>query len=239
MPRNDFPSCEIHVWQATSNAELADELRPAISNAECQRAQRFRHAEDAQQFVVARGVLRTIVGHYLDQPSRNVQFCYGSTGKPEVADDSRLQFNVSHSGGMVLVAIANEREVGVDVERINRVFEFESLAAHFFSPSENAALQKIPADMRRRAFFLTWSRKEALLKAKGEGLAALRNEFQLPVLSDPLPKALRVMDREQSKWLVTDLPCGDDYAAAVAVRGFVMQPRLRPWQEIASSRNQQ
>lgn len=236
MQKPHIPTGEIHVWQAMSTVELAAELKPAISIEECRRARCFRHSEDAQRYIVARGVLRTVLGHYLNQPSRNVQFRYGQAGKPTLRDDTTLQFNVSHSGSMVLVAVAVQCEVGVDVERINPAFDFERLATHFYSPSENAALQRFSHEKKRRAFFLTWSRREALLKAKGIGLAALQSEFRLPVLENALPTPLRVVDREQGDWLVADLPVSVDYVAALAIKGVTLQPRLRQWSEIASGR---
>lgn len=231
MPQNHISKDEIHVWQATPSAELAAVLLPVLSRDECARASRFRQASDAQRFVTARGVLRTVLGQYLDQPARNVQICYGQAGKPALAVDAALQFNVSHSAEMVLVAISRQRAVGVDVEHISPMLDFEPLADHFFFPTEKAAIEMAPVYMKRRAFFLTWSRKEALLKAQGEGLPALPNLCPMPAVANSFFITLRVVNQKSTEWVVSDLSVGSHYAAAVAAEGATMRVTLRQWAE--------
>jgi len=217
---------EVHVWCAAVDheASLLDRLQQLLSAEERAKANRFRLPKARAEFVVARGLLRIIVGRYLDTKPAYMQFCTGPHGKPALLAQSgqaALRFNVSHSGGFILYAVSRQREVGVDLERICSELAVEDLAARFFSPRENAALLGLPKNRRRDGFFACWTRKEAFLKAKGDGLSQPLDGFDVS-LAPGEPAALlgsRSHARDVERWSIREVPSIPGYAGAVAGEG--------------------
>ena len=167
---------QIHVWCAGLEApasRLAAFAR-TLSEHERNRAERFQFDRDRDRFIIRRGLLRQILGCYLNTDPAQVSFSYESRGKPVLAgirDGQTLHFNLSHSHGLALFAVARQSALGIDVERIRPIPEIDQIAARFFSPYENALLDDLPKDQLPEAFFHCWTRKEAYLKATGEGIA--------------------------------------------------------------------
>ncbi len=216
----------VHVWQARLDqfAGRQGQMLELLSADERERAARFHFAADRSHFIAARALLRTLLGRYLDLPPGQLSFSYGPYGKPALAGEGEsraLRFNVSHSHGVALYAVARERDVGVDVEYLRRDILGESLAERFFSAREVATLRALPADVQPQAFFNCWTRKEAFIKARGEGLSFPLDRFEVSL--DPKePAALvSVMDdpREASRWSLQALPVEEGYVAALAVEG--------------------
>ena len=224
----------VHVWQARLDqfAEQQDRLLGLLSADERERAERFHFARDRSHFIVARGLLRTLLGRYLDSPPGRLSFSYGPYGKPTLSgeDDGRaLRFNVSHSHGVALYAVARGRAVGVDVEYVRDNMVGESIAERFFSAREVAALRALPAEVQPLAFFNCWTRKEAFIKARGEGLSFPLDQFEVS-LNPKEPAALvsiRDDPREASRWSLQALPLEEGYVAALAVEGHDW--RLEGW----------
>ena len=200
------------MWQvgldppAANVAALADLLSPD----EHARAARLRAAERRRRFVVARGVLRTILGRYLGLDSTTLRFDYGPHGKPTLTT-APLRFNVSHSHDLALVAVTREREVGIDVERVRDTVEVARLAARFFSSAEQALLAALPPADRPGAFFRLWTCKEAYLKATGEGVSRA-----LATLDMTGPQVL-VRGTVDDRFTLYGLRPDPGYAAALAV----------------------
>jgi 4'-phosphopantetheinyl transferase len=226
LAENAFPSQEIQLWSvslATVVAHLQD-VQPHLSTTEVERAQRYHFAADRARFIVGRGLLRMIVGHYLGIKPAEVGFCYNTYGKPALAleDGERgLQFNLSHAGDRLLYAFAWQRAVGVDVERIRANIEYEVIAVRFFSPQERAALAAVPAKLRLAAFFDGWTRKEAYLKAQGAGLSLPLDSFDVTITPGE-PAALiatRPNAAEAGRWSMQALDVGDEYRAALVAEG--------------------
>ncbi len=217
---------EVHVWRIrlVPRPSEREELLMVLSPAERERAGRFRFSCDREEFVSAHGLLRLILGRYTGQLPARLCFSYAPSGKPALASGAGnvwLRFNICHSGKLLLVAVAREREVGIDVEQINASFAFEEFAARFFSLRENAALLALDAKGRRDAFFACWTRKEAFLKAKGCGLGQSLDLFDVS-LARGEPAALLAVKNdpaETRRWSLRDLHPGADYAAAVAAEG--------------------
>lgn len=187
------------------------------------RAERFRSPTDARRFVAGRGILRAILGRYLGRDPSTLSFRYDASGKPSLAPDggeTRCRFNVSHSNALALYAIAWEREVGVDVEYV-RPGSNEGIAERFFAPREVASLGQFPADRRDRAFFACWTRKEAYLKARGQGLLLGLDRFEVSVDPDETVVSLRsdAERAEASRWSLRALAPAPGHAAAVAAEG--------------------
>jgi 4'-phosphopantetheinyl transferase len=236
-PRPEWPALpceEVHVWRALLDApaERVRRLLEVLAPDERERAARFHFERDRRRFAVARGLLRTILGSYLNSGPAALRFEYGAQGKPALApghNSDSLRFNVSHSEGVALFALARAREVGVDVERVSGRVECEEIAGHFFSPGEVARLRALPAEMREAAFFDCWTRKEAYIKARGEGLSLPLDGFDVS-LAPGEPAALlanRLDPSEVARWSLRALAPWPGFAAAVAAEGRGW--RLKCW----------
>jgi len=234
---------EVHVWQASldqSESQIANYHRTLAAD-ERARAERFHFSADRRRFVVARGALRAILGLYLNRAPECLSFRYSSYGKPELASEKgadQIYFNLSHSNGMALYAVSYGCQVGVDLECLRSNLEVEQIAERFFSRREVSALHALPAAVRRHAFFLCWTRKEAYIKARGEGLSLPLTQFDVS-LTPGEPAALlctRPDSDEVSHWFLQDLtPELSGYAAALAVSGGCGSLALWKWS--ASSEN--
>jgi 4'-phosphopantetheinyl transferase len=217
-------SAEVHVWRACLDptASCVERLQCSLSPDELQRAARFHFPRDQRRFTVARGVLRDILSRYLGVPPSELRFRYSSYGKPALAngfDDRGVCFNVSHSHEMALFAVTCGREVGVDIEYLGREIGGEEIAEHFFSARERANLRELPAEAKHEAFFNCWTRKEAYIKAHGEGLSLPLDQFDVS-LAPGEPVALLATHndpREASRWSLQALTPGANYVAALAV----------------------
>ena len=229
---------EVHVWQAGLDRPPAQvhTLLHTLSTDERARAERFHFRRDREHFIVARGLLRAILGRYLNREPGRLQFRYSPYGKPALAQDSGgtgLCFNVSHSHGLALYAVTRGREVGVDVEHIRPTPHLEQIAERFFSHREVSALLSLPQDLRAVAFFLCWTRKEAYIKAKGEGLSLPLDRFDVSLIPGE-PAALlgtRGDPREAYRWSLRELTPAPGYAAALAVEGHGWRLACWRWLE--------
>jgi 4'-phosphopantetheinyl transferase len=162
-----------------------------------------------------------------------LQFDYGARGKPALATQysaTGVRFNISRSSGLVLCVVARGREVGVDLEQIRPAIAREGIPERFFSPREVAALRALPVDAQPEAFFSCWTRKEAYVKARGEGLALHLDSFDVSLVPGEPAALLRTAGdaREASRWSLHALAPGRGYVAALALEGWPR--RLTCWQ---------
>ena len=218
---------EVHLWQAALDGRPADIFESFLSPDELTRANRFHFIKDRNHFVVARGLLRNLLAAYLGVNSAELRFSYGAQGKPFLLLDSQTQinFNVSHSHGRAAFAFSRGRELGVDIEYVKDDFEADSIATRFFSRAEVLALHTVPADLRNQAFFNCWTRKEAYIKARGEGLSMPLDQFDVTLRPDE-PAALLTNyrdDREVSRWSMQSIAAPAGYAGALVVEGHDWQ----------------
>lgn len=178
-------SGEVHVWSAGLDVPPGtfDYLHATLASDERHRGARFRFEHDRCRFVVARGTLRDLLGRYLQTRPGRISLVYNAFGKPELSPEygSRLTFNLSHSADLVLVAIAVGANVGVDLEYTRPQSDYAEIARHFFSAAEVDHFNALPGHLHEEAFFDCWTRKEAYLKARGEGLAIPLNSFSVPL----------------------------------------------------------
>ncbi|MCA1567210.1 MAG: 4'-phosphopantetheinyl transferase superfamily protein [Acidobacteria bacterium] len=227
---------EVHLWRA-SLAQTPDALRrlhSTLAPDEAAKAARFHFPRDRDHFIAARGLLRRLLGRYLAQPPDSLRFAYGAYGKPSLggaaAAAQDLRFNLSHSHELALYAFARGRELGVDLEHMRPDFAGEDIAERFFSAREVSMLRTLPAEARTPAFFNCWTRKEAYIKARGEGLSHPLDAFDVSLIPGE-PAALlgtRGDPRELTRWSLHSLDVGEAYAAAVVVQGT--DYTLRLWQ---------
>lgn len=214
---------EVHVWQATLDDQLSDGLKLILSEDEISRANRFHFATDRNHYIVARGLLRKLLAAYLGVGSAELQFLYAEKGKPYLEEIQRrsINFNLAHSHGMAIYAFSQGRELGVDLEFIRDDLADEKIAERFFSPWEIRALRTIPAELRKQAFFNCWTRKEAYIKARGEGLSMPLVEFDVS-LAPREPAALLKNHKdsgEVSRWTMQSISVAPGYVAALVVEG--------------------
>jgi 4'-phosphopantetheinyl transferase len=163
--------------------------------------------------------LRTILARYTRIDPRDLAFSSGLHGKPHL-NQSDLHFNLSHSEHIALLAVTRDTEVGIDIEHIDPRRTTEDIAARYFSPAEQTELANYPGEERRPAFFRCWSRKEAVIKALGEGLVCPLDSFDVSL--DPHHTRLLALRREHANvtvWSMIAIDAHPDYAAAAALIG--------------------
>jgi 4'-phosphopantetheinyl transferase len=220
-----LPQDEIHVWRFDLNLAASDRerLRRIISREERERADRFHFEADQRRSIIGRGCLRLLLGEILHLPADGLQFEYDEFGKPRLmpVKGPLLQFNVTHSGELILIAITIGRAVGIDVERIRTDFDVDEIATRFFSANERKVLASLDGRAKSEAFFACWTRKEAYLKARGVGLSAALDQFDVSLLRGEEPRLLatRFDPAEAAQWRLRALNPSADYAAALAARG--------------------
>jgi 4'-phosphopantetheinyl transferase len=224
-------AAEVHVWRVPLDCAI-DEMRhlsELLAADERERAARFHFARDRDRFTVGRARLRQLLGRYLGEDPAALEFRYGQAGKPELAG-AGLPFNVSHSDGLAVIAIGGPGRVGIDIERIRPRSEADSLGS-FFAPGEEAALLALPRGLRERAFFACWTRKEAYIKGRGDGLGFGLDRFEVSVSPDAPASLLRVLDHpeEAARWELRSLDAAPDYAGALAVEGHGWRLRSFDW----------
>jgi 4'-phosphopantetheinyl transferase len=227
---------EVQLWRADLDALAPQESRwqQILSADERKRAARFHFAKDRQHFAAARAILRLILRGYLEIDPDHIEFRYSQKEKPYLAGrcaQSGIMFNVSHSGGVALYAFARRIELGVDVERVGREIEVESIARRFFSESEQNDLSNFSAAERVEAFFRCWTRKEAYIKATGEGLSLPLSQFDVSLQPDSEDALLatRPDSKEAKQWLLRRVPAGPGYVGALCGRGRTW--KLTSWFE--------
>ncbi len=219
-------SDEVHVWRASLEMvpPQVKALKQLLSADELIRADRFYFQKDRDHFIVARGLLRLILSRYLQIEANELYFCYGPFGKPALEDETfkkLLRFNISHSHGLALFAVTHKREIGVDLEYISSDISSKDIAEKFFSVREFDTLNALPEHKRMKAFFVSWARKEAYLKARGKGLSGDLNNFDVtPASGDPAELfEIHRFCTEGVSWSLRDLDVEPEYAAALAVEG--------------------
>jgi 4'-phosphopantetheinyl transferase len=187
-------------------------LRALLSAEERDRAARFHFDKHRRYFIAARGILRELLGRYLDKPPAAIEFSYNPYGKPAVEG---IYFNLSHSDNMALYAVSRAREVGVDIERINPAFAEEQIPEQYFSPAEVKVLRALPKQRQTEAFFNCWTRKEAYVKARGLGLSLDLQSFDV-TLAPSEPAAFL---RGAGEWSIEALEIAPGFAAAIVASG--------------------
>jgi len=221
-----LPEDEVQLWRVDLEAIRSEESRwqKILSPDEAKRASRFHFSADRQRFVAARALLRIILASYLNLDPSDLRFSYSKKEKPSLAPNhaaSGITFNLSHSGGIALYAFARGRDLGVDVEQVRRDIDVEPIASRFFSAHEQQQLSKFPPAERVDFFFRCWTRKEAYIKATGDGLSLPLSQFDVSLAAGGTNAlaATRPDASEAERWLLSEVPAGPGYIAAVCVRG--------------------
>jgi 4'-phosphopantetheinyl transferase len=192
-----------------------------LSPDEVERADRFRFDKHRRAFVLGRAALRAFIGGYLRFPPEEASFSYGPKGKPSLSrPPAPLFFNVSNSGELAAYAFTFDCEIGVDVEHRRRLLEIESIAQRFFAPNEVAELMSLSEAERPDGFFNCWTRKEAYIKAVGDGLSVPLDSFRVTLLPD-VPARMVDLDGSTAaaeRWTLHAFTPEPEYAGAIAYR---------------------
>jgi 4'-phosphopantetheinyl transferase len=218
-----FPTSRVDVWRVRLDEPVtAGAEGSVLSPDEIARASRFHFEKDRIHFSQCRSALRVLLAGYLAIPATEVRFEYLTSGKPQLAAEQNpwaLQFNVSHSAAMALIAVGSEHRLGVDIEKIRDDVDTTSLAERFFSLRERAGLQALPDHLRVPGFFACWTRKEAFLKATGDGLSFPLADFSVTTHPDldPALEEIRGNTVARKQWFLADLSVFEGYCATVAL----------------------
>jgi 4'-phosphopantetheinyl transferase len=224
-------SNEVHVWKVNVD-QAPSELGPLwelLQTDEHDRAARFRFPRDKRRFVARRGVLRHILCAYTGEKPAGLRLAYGPFGKPSLASDSAaagVHFNLTHSAGLVLYAVALNRQVGIDTERILAEALSEPLIQRLMSPGELSVFRGLSPSAQCKAFFDCWTRKEAYLKGLGVGLQTEPNTFAVS-LAPEFPATL--LEGADQRWTLHSLSSADGYSATVAAEGHDWTVNLLDW----------
>lgn len=216
---------EVHVWCASLDSLATPKAWQLLSEDEEARAQRFRLELHRQRFVVGRSILRVLLGRYLHTAPESIAFSYAPNGKPFLVPQNSVQsveFNVSHSQEMALYAFVRRQAIGVDIEYVRAFPDMHTIVNRFFSLQEQKLFHSLPASRQTAAFFAAWTRKEAYLKACGEGLSLPLSQFEVSLEPDETAQVLAIDGNrdEAAQWFLQDiLPPISGYRAAVVLRG--------------------
>ena len=226
VPTEFLGQAEVHLWVVplVISAKKSSYFESILSLDEQERAGRFRKTRDAERYVAARGSLRSLLGAYLTIEPDRLQFAYDAYGKPHLAGEeclSLIRFSISHSDDLALFGFARRHKIGVDVESIRLDIGVEDLAARYFSPNEFKRLCSLPMEQQREAFYCGWTRKEAYLKARGEGLSFPLDRVEVSLTPGEPAMILKVSDDPavSRRWIVQHLSPASDYIGAAAVEG--------------------
>ena len=208
-----------------------------LSDEEIRRAEQFLFASGRQHYIRGRRILRILLGIYLNTPPQEVSFRYGRNLKPELAprwSREKLNFNLSHSHGQLLVAIAKDLAVGVDIELVRSNIEIESIAKRFFSSDEINQLTMLEGSDKRQGFFDAWTRKEAYLKAKSEGIGYGLDQFTVSL--NPNQPARLLSDRRDPhalcRWDIRALAAAPGYVAALSFEASGSSAKQFSWNSL-------
>lgn len=221
---------EVDLWHASVDrlSPTLETLYELLTTDERRKAMRFIDARRREQYIVCRGLLRSLASGYLDCHPLEVVFAHNQFGKPYVANATWLEFNVSHSHDMVALAFARDRSVGIDVQRMDAHKFTREFANRVLSPDELSDLRQLDDRQKRIAFARAWVIKEAYVKGVGCGLSLPFNELEVCFSGDE-PPTLRSIRRNPatSRWKLVELQFAEGYNAALAVAGHDW--RLRSW----------
>ena len=220
---------DVHVWRICLDRDLSyvNTLFQTLSSDERQKAESYRIDDDSNRFVVARGTVRKILGEYLNSGPEQIRFSYTRYGKPFLKQEgNNIRFNVTHSRGLALFAVACGREIGIDVEFIDKSFPIVKTAQQVFSPNECYQLQTLEPDLQAASFFRGWTLREAYLKAIGTGFAYPSKHASDPGITSESHVPFRKTGlRRNRDWTLATLNIDDDYKAAIAVEGKICDIR--------------
>ena len=226
----DLGEQDLHIWPVpltASDAAIAAFER-MLSPEEAHRCQRFHFQQHRRSYTISHGVLRALLGRYLKTSPEKIDFRYERAGKPALAiPATNLTFNMAHSGEFAVYAFARNCRVGIDVERVRPLADLETIATRFFSPEECSQVLELDTAERVLAFFRCWTRKEAYIKAVGDGLSMPLDRFQVSLAASAPAAVVRPAEGQVGPWRMHHFEPHEEYIGAVAYDGAVR--RIYTW----------
>lgn len=214
---------EVHVWRVmlSGGSPNIATLLEHLSEEEIARAERLRRHGDRLRFVTARARLREIIGSYSGISPRDIRIGKHERGKPFIAhpEGKHPEFNISHSGRLILMAFTRNRQIGIDVERYRNLNNAAKIMKRFFSREEADYYLNCSENMKDSRFFKLWTAREAYVKAVGKGAALMRKEIPVSLLADGRQRTLQTNDKNPDNWYFFNLDASPEYEAALAVQG--------------------
>lgn len=208
----------VDIWwlSLSGGADVAAKYAPLLSPHELERARRLRFDNLRDEFIIGHGALRLILAEYAGMPAERLELTQGRHGKPALRGDGIHYYNMSHSGALLVCAVTTACDLGVDVELIRPVRDADAIANRFFSPAEAALLAAFPPEERDAAFFRCWTRKEAFLKATGDGLTRSLSSFEVAFEGEHA-RFVRIDDDDPARWTLHAFEPETGYTAALAI----------------------
>jgi 4'-phosphopantetheinyl transferase len=236
MSHLSFHSTNVHCWSTAIDVtdQIYDVLIQRLSPDERTRADQFVFSPDRRNFIVARGILRDILSRYLHCQAAEIRFCTELNGKPglDCANTSiRLDFNLSHSSGYLVVAVTQGKKVGVDIEMVRPVPDIDLITSQSFSEYERNMLALLTGEEKLLGFYRCWTRKEAYLKAVGSGLSIPLDSFDVSLAEDnPIEMVSNRLDPNQiSRWSFYSFTPAHGFIGALVIEGQVVTPYFKQW----------
>lgn len=232
---------ELHVWIAypdlITDPQLLHAYHAVMTPQEAQRQQKFYFERDRHQALVTRGLVRSILGHYVQQAPGELSFSIGERGKPELSHAFPLRFNLSHTHGVIMLGVIKENSLGVDVESTGRVSNAVDIADHFFSPSEVSTLRQQPQLLQNEQFYEYWTLKEAYIKACGQGLAIPLDKFSFDLSRKPDIDIGFANDWDDSpdQWMFWLYQLSENVRMAIALQRPEHRPNVRFFEVVPMS----
>ncbi len=237
MNQGSFIADEVHVWLANLdlNDHVFDDLIRSLSPDEGRRADRYVYQKDRRDYISSRGILRNILGRYMHCEAADVTIDYSFDGKPTLGlsmQSAGLEFNLSHSSGYLAVAVTQGVKVGVDIERMRTIPDMDLIATHSFSQYEQNELSLLPSEEKSSGFFRCWTRKEAYLKATGNGLSIPLDSFDVSLEPDnPIRmRSNRFDPNEVSRWSFFTFIPNQGFIGALVIESPQVRPYFRGWE---------
>jgi len=229
-----LPARDIDVWAVQISAldVVIEHCFATLSPDERVRADRYRFEDHRRSYILSRGVLRALLGCYVSVPAGKIRFSYGKRGKPHLFGvTTDIRFNSSHSANVALYAMTRHCDLGVDIEKIRQLEDMHRIAECFFCPEEARELLDLPRAEQESAFFNCWTRKEAYIKAVGNGLSMPLNRFRVTLKpGDPVEFVHLGNDRQGAReWTLQSIAIAPGYAAAVAYHDSFRSLRFAPF----------
>jgi 4'-phosphopantetheinyl transferase len=211
---------DIHIWfvNLKSLVEIETSLEQTLSDEEKLRAQKFHHMNFRRAFTLSHGLLRILLGRYLHVPAADIIYQHGHAGKPFLnSPGDEFQFNMAHSGDMAVYAFTMDCQIGIDVEQIRSLPDLDSIASKFFAREEYAELMSLEEPLRTTGFYNCWTRKEAYIKAIGDGLSLALDSFQVSLRPEEPAELLRTSENttDCKAWQILHFTHADYITAVV------------------------
>jgi len=207
---------DVHIWLNFLNLHQAKlkHLYPLLSPAEKERSERFKHFKHRKNYIASHGFLHTVLGYYIDTPAIEIEFSHGEHGKPSIVTEQNpdnIQFNLSHSGSLAILAVCKNNQLGIDIECTNRKADWAGIARRFFTETEQKLFFQLEEDLQEDAFYKIWTRKEAHMKVTGQGLSLAPTQFEISVPPEPAAFIQNLKDEDSGFYKMQDVVLPEMY----------------------------